>query len=102
MTEQELNDLHVNYLQSLIFELEEKQIADSVSKLTNCCKNGKKDFTFTLTLEDALNTQPLLVNEKLLLRFNSYREHSFFKQYNLPLKTLFTSTSHNVTQQQLF
>jgi len=59
MTEQEINDLHINYLQNLIFELEEKQLADSVSKLTNCTKHSKRDYIYTLALEDALNAQPL-------------------------------------------
>ncbi|KAL4442253.1 hypothetical protein ABPG74_009271 [Tetrahymena malaccensis] len=98
MTEKEINDLHLNYLQQMIFTLEEKQVADSISKITNCRKESKKEFHYEVMFEDALNSQPIYIDEKTMLRFNEYREHSMLKKYNLPIKTLFSSTSHNYVQ----
>ncbi|EAS04749.2 hypothetical protein TTHERM_00464970 (macronuclear) [Tetrahymena thermophila SB210] len=98
MSEKEISDLHLNYLQQLIFTLEEKQVADSISKITNCKKESKKEFHYEVMFEDALNSQPIYIDEKTLLRFNEYREHSMLRKYNLPIKTLFSSTSHNYVQ----
>ncbi|KAL4461083.1 hypothetical protein ABPG72_006462 [Tetrahymena utriculariae] len=98
MSEKEISDLHLNYLQQMIFTLEEKQVADSISKITNCKKESKKEFHYEVMFEDALNSQPIYIDEKTLLRFNEYREHSMLKKYNLPIKTLFSSTSHNYVQ----
>ncbi|EGR31468.1 hypothetical protein IMG5_108810 [Ichthyophthirius multifiliis] len=42
--EKYINELHLKYLQQTIIKLDEKQVADSISKITNCKKERKMIF----------------------------------------------------------
>jgi hypothetical protein len=83
----------------LIHILEEKQIAESVSKIVNC-ERSAGELKFMVQFEQAMHVQPQLLTEVELRRLNQLRETSLLKFYRTGAKSLHSFTCQNVPHLQ--
>lgn len=82
-------------IEGLIHSLEEKQIAESVSKIVSC-ERREGEAKFQILYEPALNIMPQLLNERALKKINQLRENSLFKFYKTGVKSTHSYICHNV------
>lgn len=82
-------------LEYLIRSLEEKQVAESVSKIVST-ERANGEIMFQITYEKAINIEPRLVTEKELTRINFLRETSLVHFYRTGVKSLYSYICHNV------
>lgn len=82
-------------LEYLIGSLEEKQVAESVSKIVST-ERANGEIMFQITYEKAINIEPRLVTEKELTRINFLRETSLVHFYRTGVKSLYSYICHNV------
>jgi predicted RNA binding protein with dsRBD fold (UPF0201 family) len=82
-------------LEYLIGSLEEKQVAESVSKIIST-ERANGEIMFQITYEKAINIEPRLVTEKELTRINFLRETSLVHFYRTGVKSLYSYICHNV------
>lgn len=79
----------------LLHVLEEKQVAESVSKIVNCERSAGEP-KFLVQFEQAMHLQPQLLSESQLRRVNQLRETSLLKFYRTGAKSLQSFTCQNV------
>jgi hypothetical protein len=89
------NSKDLECLEYLIRCLEEKQIAESVAKITST-ERSNGEIMFQVAYEKAINIDPKLISEKELARVNFLRETSLVNFYRTGVKSPYSYICHNV------
>jgi hypothetical protein len=96
LEEREASGEDASCIEWLLHILEEKQIAESVTKVVSCERSGGES-KFAIHFETAMNIVPQLVTEAELKRINLLREVSLFKFYKTGVKSIYSYACQNVS-----
>ena len=90
--------MQIQYLRQTILQLEEKQVAETITQISNVRKD-RLNTQFEIVFEEAINPKPHWVDQKTLISLNSQLlplyEHDLFKFYNIPQKTTLSHICNN-------